>query len=456
MAPALGGPARRVARDGNFPTWSPDGRKIAYVSGVDDRRTIQEIPVDGGSANTVLSAKDSQWEIIRLKYSPKGKWMIFETWDQRLFLMPSSGGIPREIFRGSSPAWDVAASSLYFAKPEQLGGTGIQKVAFDEETGHFSAGPQSVGIMTGILRDLAMNRDGRQLVTTEKMESLNLTRIALTLDGSSVAGSEDILDPGEGVRDRYPAFSPDGKKIAFANNSLGDQEVWLMDVATRHRERLRLPRTDLGANLPFWSPDGQQLAVTRFLPDGSAALWLAAMDGSAAEELVPAKPGLRGGPFSPDGRKVLFAYRKDGFYQIFAFDLATRQEQQLTSSTSDKYDPIWSPDGNWIVYSSNRSGYVQIWKSPVAGAEEEQLTKGVDRIRHATFSPDGRWIYVQPNHLNIYRIPANGGKLEQVTHFPEGGLFMEEPKVSPDGRWLVYCRNNGGSSLWLLGLGALK
>jgi Tol biopolymer transport system component len=56
--------------------------------------------------------------------------------------------------------------------------------------------------------------------------------------------------------------------------------------------------------------------------------------------------------------------------------------------------------------------------------------------------------------LNFYRMPAAGGTIRQVTHFPESGLFLEEPTISPDGRYLVYCRNNGGSSVWVLTLGA--
>ncbi|HWX24960.1 MAG TPA: Tol-Pal system protein TolB, partial [Vicinamibacteria bacterium] len=52
-----------------------------------------------------------------------------------------------------------------------------------------------------------------------------------------------------------------------------------------------------------------------------------------------------------------------------------------------------------------------------------------------------------------YQMPADGGPVEQVTRFPESGLFIEEPTISPDGRYLVYCRGNGGSSLWLLKLG---
>jgi Tol biopolymer transport system component len=50
-------------------------------------------------------------------------------------------------------------------------------------------------------------------------------------------------------------------------------------------------------------------------------------------------------------------------------------------------------------------------------------------------------------------MPADGGRVEQVTHFPESGLFLEEPTISPDGRSLVYCRSNGGSSLWVMQLG---
>jgi eukaryotic-like serine/threonine-protein kinase len=452
MAAALGGPARRLALDGNSPVWSPDGKRIAYISGVEDHRSILEVSDEGGTPHPLLATTDSRWEIFKLQYSPDGRWFIFETGDQRLFLMAASGGTPREILRGSSPVWDPSGKQLYYATQERLGGTGIQSVEFDKTSGKILGTSHSVGVVTGVLRDLAMNRNAHELVVTEQQESLNLTRLPLLPGGGAPAGPEEQLNPGE-VRDRYPSFSPDGKRVAFGDNRLLDQEVWILDLATGHRERLRLPQVGLGANLPSWSPDGRQLAVTRFLSDGSSSLWIAAVDGSASEEVVPPKPVLRGAPFSPDGRSLLYAYSKDGLFQLFILDIATRKERQLTSSPSDKYDPVWSPDGRWAVYTSNRGGYSQIWRSPTEGGEEHRLTTGYDRIRHVSFSPDGRWIYLQPNHLNIYRMPAEGGAFQQVTKFPESGLFLEEPRLSPDGRWLVYCHNNGGSSLWLLQLG---
>ena len=209
------------------------------------------------------------------------------------------------------------------------------------------------------------------------------------------------------------------------------------------------------AAAPPWSRDGRRVAVTQFQANESNSIWLTAVDGSGAEEVVPVKPILRGGPFSPDGRSLLYTYRKDGSFQVFSIDVTNRQERQLTFSAADKYDPIWSPDGKWAVYSSNRGGpCCQIWKSSAGGGEEQQLTNGFDRILHLSFSPDGYWLYFQPNHLNVYRMPFSGGPKQQVTKFSEAGLFLEEPTLSPDGKWLAYGRNNGGSSLWLLELGS--
>ena len=63
VGPALGGPPRRLAQDGNFPVWSPDGKKIAFISGTDDHRSILEISAEGGTPRQVLSSADSKWQI---------------------------------------------------------------------------------------------------------------------------------------------------------------------------------------------------------------------------------------------------------------------------------------------------------------------------------------------------------------------------------------------------------
>ena len=190
-------------------------------------------------------------------------------------------------------------------------------------------------------------------------------------------------------------------------------------------------------------------------PDGKQSLWIVAADGSQAEELTSPEslPPGEGFPVSPDGHSIVYPARAGQHYQLFRFDISARQTRQLTFSADDKLNTCWSPDGRWLVYPSNASGDVQLWRIPATGGQAQRLTEGSDRIRHMFYSSDGRWLYFQPNHLNIYRMPAAGGPAQQVTHFPESGLFIEEPAISPDNRYLVYCRSNGGSSLWLLKIG---
>ncbi len=453
VVPALGGHARRLAQDGNFPAWHPHGRKIAYVSGPEDHRSILEVAAEGGNPTVLLASEASTWEIVRLQYSPDGSWISFDTVNpEQVMLVPAQGGAPRQLVNGVNHVWDPSGRRLYYLNRDPRGGTRLQSVRINAGSGNLRGEPHTVALMTGILRDLAISRDGQRFAASELEGSLNLTRLPLTAGGGAPAGPEEELSSGQ-VIDRWPSFSPDGRRIAFASDRLGREEIWVLDLGSRRRKRIQLPGEDLGVNLPFWSPDGRRLMLTRFYPNGNGSLWMVAVDGSHAEELRPPAPGLVGSSISPDGRSILYSVRTDGLRQLFTLDLATRQERQLTTTPADNYSGAWSPDGRWIVFVSNAGGSVQVWRMPVSGGGAKRLTSGNDRIRHAFFSPDGRWIYLQPNHQNIYRMPAAGGPLEQVTPFPASGLFIEEPAISPDGRYLAYCRSNGGSSLWVLTIG---
>jgi Tol biopolymer transport system component len=454
VVPALGGQARLLGKDANFPAWHPGGRKVAYVSGPENRRSILEVTAEGGALRPLLPSESSAWEIVRLQYSPGGGWITFETWNREIFIFPAGGGSPRKLLNGVSHVWAPSGKRLYYCTPDPLGGTRLQSVETDESKGELRGKPQTMALMTGILRDLAISRDAQQLALSEMQGSLNLTRLPLTVEGGSPEGPEEVLSKGQ-VFDRTPAVSPDGRSIAYISNRLGLAELWLLHLDTKRLERLQLPGRDIGVSGPYWFPDSRRLTVPRLFPDGKQSLWIVASDGSHAEELVSPESLLPSGdfPVSPDGHYIVYVARAEQHYQLFSFDISARQARQLTFSAGDKLNTCWSPDGRWLVYSSNDSGYLQLWKMTATGGKPQRLTEGSDRIRHMFYSSDGRWLYFQPNHQNIYRMPAAGGRAQQVTHFPESGLFIEEPTISPDNRYLVYCRSNGGSSLWLLKIG---
>jgi Tol biopolymer transport system component len=369
--------------------------------------------------------------------------------------MPAAGGQPTLILRGSSHVWDPTGRRIYYVNYEAAGGTRVE-AAEVEQTGATPSVVRTsvVGVSTGTLRDLAIAVDGNRLLASGVEESLNLTRVALSPGGGDIADpDEQALSTGQ-VRDRYPAVSPDGRRIAVGSNRIGDEGLWVVDVESARWQRVQMPANsnDL-TNEPCWTPDGQHLVVRRLLQDGMIALWHVALDGSAMEQLLPPVPALTAGfacAFSPDGRRLVYQRVVDGFGQLFVVDMASRREQQLTRSRSDKYQAEWSRDGRWVAFSANTDGMVQVWRIPAAGGQEERLTTGDERMLHFFYSPDGRWLYVQPSHRNIHRMPSDGGPLQQVTRFPESGLFLEEPTISPDGRYLAYNRSHGGSSLWML------
>src|SRR5262249_19744030 len=162
------------------------------------------------------------WEIVRLQYSPGGNWVTFETWERDVFIFAAGGGSPRRLLNGVGHVWDPSGRHLYYCTPDPLGGSRLQWVGIDESGGELRGKPQTIALLTGLLRDLAIARDGQQFAVSEKEEAYNLTRLTLVTGGGSPAGQEEILSGGQ-VRDRAPDVSPDGRSIAYVSNRLGSQ-----------------------------------------------------------------------------------------------------------------------------------------------------------------------------------------------------------------------------------------
>ena len=456
ITPTLGGQARRVAENANSPAWEPGGRAIVYITGPENHREIDRVAAEGGQPTPLLTQSASRWEIVRLRYAPDGRWISFETSEEEILVMPASGGQPVVLLRGTSHTWDPSGKRLYYVVLEADNSTRIEAADVDASTGGLRVARVLVaGVTLGRVKDLAVAPDRQRLLAVTSEESLNLTRVRIG-DGT-IVGAEESLSDGH-VRDRYPAVSPDGRRIAVGSNRTDDEELWLVDVASRQWERVQMPAVAHGwISEACWARDGRHVVVMRHTLDGVTSFWYLAVDGGSTEQILPPRPALAGSfgcDFSPDDSRFVYAWMKDGVSQLFTFDLRARREQQLTTSPGHKYAAAWSPDGRWVAFSGNSGAAVQVWRIPAGGGTEQQLTFGYDRVMHPFYSPDGRWLYVQPNHHNIQRMPADGGPLTPVTNFSESGLFLEEPTISPDGRWLVYMHSKGGSSLWLLTLGS--
>jgi Tol biopolymer transport system component len=386
ITPGLGGAARRLAPDANYPTWRPDGRAILYVSGPEDKRSLREVSPDGTPLRELLTSADSRWEITRPHYSPDGLWISFEEKDGKLLLLPATGGEPHELLAVNSHAWSDDGS-LYVLKRGEAGGTTIARVKVDGRSRLVAGSEEVVAVLTGALRDIAVAPGSHTLAVAEIEAGFNLARLPLSADGSRPAGPEEPLGRGS-VWDRRPAYSFDGRRLAYASNRTGRLEVWLLDLQTMRRERVPMPVESLEGYTPNWLPEGNTLVVMGSRIGGARSLWLLSIDGSRDEPLPSEQiPSLGTLGVSPDGHRLLVPRMEGSDIRLYELDLVTRKVRRLTTAPGNIYDPIWSRDGRQIVYGATTGGTLQLWTQPAQGGEPRQLTFGVERMRHASFVP---------------------------------------------------------------------
>ncbi len=187
---------------------------------------------------------------------------------------------------------------------------------------------------------------------------------------------------------------------------------------------------------PAWSPDGKLLAYVSF-EDRRAKVYLQDL-ATGRRELVAEHRGLNSAPaFSPDGRRLALTLSRDGNAEIYVFDLATRELKRLTREPAIDTEPVWSPDGRHIVFTSDRSGQPQLYRVAADGGVAERLTFEGDYNARASFSPDGQTLALvsrQRGHFHIATLDLNSRALTVLTDTP----LDESPSFAPNGHMILY------------------
>jgi tricorn protease len=167
------------------------------------------------------------------------------------------------------------------------------------------------------------------------------------------AGQARDLTSTSGADEDHPAFSPDGRWVAYTTDGSGEQEL-AVRPATGGDER-RLTHFARGyLYTPVWSPDGRRLAVG----DANHRLWLVSVDGGDAR-LVAADPNqeIRDPAFSPDGQWLAYTtHTAGGLGAIHLYDVARLTDHLVSSPMEDDFNPAFSDDGRLLVFLSNRGG----------------------------------------------------------------------------------------------------
>ncbi len=174
-----------------------------------------------------------------------------------------------------------------------------------------------------------------------------------------------------------PAWSSDGKLLAFSSSRSGDSEIYVVDITGSNPRRITNTK---GPDVsPTWNPKTNAEIAWVSGRTGLPQIYTMASDGTNVVRVTD--QGYAVSPsWSPNGQFLAFAWIRHygpgapGASDIYVMDLASKQWVQLTHDGGRNDFPTWSPDGRHIAFQSNRTGKTQIWSMLADGSQARQLT----------------------------------------------------------------------------------
>jgi TolB protein len=231
-------------------------------------------------------------------------------------------------------------------------------------------------------------------------------------------------------------------KVTFVSSRDGNDEIYMMDYDGQNQTRLTFNKiTDY---MPAWSADGRKIAYTSYSKQKASLYILDIYEGNRVEV---ASEGTNYAPsFSPDGEKLAFCSTKDdGNPEIYVAKSDGKDIKRLTFNEAIDTAPSWSPTSREIAFTSDRGGSPQIYIMDAEGSNVRRVSFGGSYNDAPAWSPTGDRIAYVSRVESIVDIYVLNLRTNQIIKLTESNSHNESPSWSPDGRHIIFSSNLSGT-----------
>ncbi|HEV3089756.1 MAG TPA: hypothetical protein VGX96_21325, partial [Candidatus Elarobacter sp.] len=431
------------------PSVSPDHGEIAFVSGGD----VWSVPAGGGTARLLAAAGGAAHRPL---FSPDGKKIAFVSTQPGaagIYVLTLDGGSLRRVTHDDSiadlSAWSPDGRSIYFTSPSHNIAyfNDVMRVAADGGTPmqvlHENYVMDDAGVPSPDGASIAFVRGGFPQWWRRGHSHMDQTEIVLAHPG---AKRYDTVTNGD-AKDRWPMWSSDGRTLYFVSDRSGSDELWARGADGRMKQL-----TALRGGRVLWpsiSRDGRLIAFERAM-----RIWTYDVDTGAARELAIAPRGLpdvvaerhltltnrfTSLGLSPDGKKIAFAARS----RVFAASASEGGDAQLVTPRGDAaYDlPVWAAGSRRIAYVVDRGGEQAIATYELPDGPQHVLTPAGYHDDYPHWSPDGKQLaYVRDGReLHLFDVATRADRIVAtgaMDRRPFGDLG--DIAFSAAGDWIAY------------------
>ena len=379
------------------PSFSPDGTQIDFAATGESEGV--DIYVKAIGDEKVLRLTEEPIS-RRPQWSPDGRTIAYDHWNKvghAIFLMTPLGGAKhkiRELAEGSDgfTSWSPDSKLLaYDDKP-----AGESSGFFLMPTAGLPARRLTLAPAGTFDSAPAFSPDGKQIAfvrSSDEGGAAELRVVSLNnLDESRLATLDRMAGP--------VAWTPDSKRIIFCASGFfaGESDLFAVPASGGKPERLQIISSDAG--WPAISPRGDKLAYTTAFFDTN--IWkLSLRDSSPPTKLIASTRMEMQPTYSPDGRRVAYVSNRDGTLAIWVCNDDGTDQTRLVSVASGGGTPVWSPDGKQIAFDSNEGGRWNILLMDADGSNQvrgRQMESGstsraieaaLGRYGRFRFAPDG-------------------------------------------------------------------